>query len=40
MSSGAVVDKVKEAFTEQTPELIHTNLSDDEEAKLREVFAD
>ena len=40
LSSDAVVDKVKDAFAGQHPELIHTNLSADEEAHLREVFAD
>ncbi|MGH9192897.1 MAG: DUF1269 domain-containing protein [Acidimicrobiales bacterium] len=40
LSSDAVLDKVKEAFAGQHSELIHTNLSDDEEAHLREVFAE
>jgi uncharacterized membrane protein len=40
MTSGAVLDKVKDAFKGQQPELIHTNLSADQEAKLREVFTD
>ena len=38
MSSGGVQDKVSEAFAGTEAELIHTNLSDDEEAKLREAF--
>jgi uncharacterized membrane protein len=40
MSSDAVLDKVSEAFAGLHPELIETNLSADEEAKLREAFAD
>lgn len=40
MSSDAVMDKVREAFTDQRPELIFTNLSDAQEAAIREVFAD
>jgi uncharacterized membrane protein len=40
LSSDAVLDKVKDAFAGQHPELIHTNLSDDEEAHLREVFGE
>lgn len=39
MSSGAVIDKVHDAFAGQHPVLIHTNLSEDEEARLRNVFA-
>lgn len=39
LTSGAVVDKVHDAFREQEAQLIHTNLSNDEEARLREVFA-
>ena len=38
MSSDAVIDKVREAFAEAHPELIHSNLTGDQEAKLREVF--
>jgi uncharacterized membrane protein len=38
MASDAVLDKVKEAFTGQHPELIQTNLTSDEEQALREVF--
>jgi uncharacterized membrane protein len=38
LSSDAVVDKVREAFAGHGPQLIHTNLSNEEEAKLREVF--
>lgn len=40
MMSDAVVDKVHDAFGELHPELIHSNLSDDEQARLREVFAE
>ena len=39
LSSDAVVDKVKEAFDGQPMILTETNLSHDEEDKLREVFA-
>jgi uncharacterized membrane protein len=39
LSSGAVMDKVHDAFRGQHPELIHTNLSDQQEQALREVFA-
>ena len=38
LSSDAVVDKVKEAFAATSPELIFTNLSEEEEAKLRSAF--
>ena len=40
MSSDAVLDKVREAFGALHPELIQTNLSAEEEARLREAFAD
>jgi uncharacterized membrane protein len=40
LTSGAVVDKVKDAFAGQEMVLVETNLSHDEEAKLREVFAE
>ena len=40
MSSGAVVDKVRDAFRGQQAELVSTNLSDDQERKLREVFGE
>ena len=40
MSSDAVLDKVREAFAGLHPELIQTNLSADEEARLRGAFAD
>jgi uncharacterized membrane protein len=38
LSSGEVLDRVADAFADQKLELIETNLSHDEEAKLREVF--
>jgi uncharacterized membrane protein len=40
MTSDAVQDKVREAFSAEKPQLIHTNLSDDEEERLREYFSD
>ena len=39
LSSDAVIDKVKEAFEGQPMILMETNLSHDEENKLREVFS-
>jgi uncharacterized membrane protein len=38
LSSDAVFDRVKEEFTGQDAELISTNLSAEQEAKLREAF--
>ena len=38
LTSDAVMDKVHQAFAGQNPELIYTNLSADEEARLHEVF--
>jgi uncharacterized membrane protein len=40
LSADAVMDKVKDAFAGTNAELISTNLSDEDEAKLREAFAD
>jgi uncharacterized membrane protein len=40
LSSGAVVDKVKEAFAGQQMTLVETNLTHEQEGKLREVFSD
>jgi uncharacterized membrane protein len=40
LTSDAVLDKVTDAFKATGAELIQTNLSAEEEAKLREVFAD
>jgi uncharacterized membrane protein len=39
LSSGAVMDRVKEEFPAGEAELISTNLSAEQEAKLREAFA-
>lgn len=38
MTSGAVQDRVREAFAGVKAELIHTNLSKDQEENLREAF--
>ena len=40
LSSGAVLDKVHDAFDCVNAELIQTNLSNEDEAKLREVFSE
>jgi uncharacterized membrane protein len=40
LTSDAVIDKVREAFGEMHPELIHSNLSAEEEERLRELFAE
>jgi uncharacterized membrane protein len=40
LTTDAVIDKVQEAFAETNPHLIHSNLSGEQEAKLREVFGD
>ena len=40
LTSEAVTDKVKDAFAGTRAELIHTNLSDEQEAKLREAFSE
>lgn len=40
VSEGAVLDKVRTAFKDAHPELIQTNLSDEQEAGLRAAFAD
>jgi uncharacterized membrane protein len=39
LSSDAVIDRVKEEFPASEAELISTNLSNEQEAKLREAFA-
>jgi uncharacterized membrane protein len=39
LTSDTVVDRVREEFKDRRPELISTNLSSDQEAKLREAFA-
>jgi uncharacterized membrane protein len=38
LSSDAVIDRVREQFPVQDAELISTNLSEEQEAKLREAF--
>ncbi len=40
LTSGGVVDKVQAAFAGQHMVLVESNLSGDEEARLREVFAE
>jgi uncharacterized membrane protein len=40
MTSDAVLDKIHQAFEGQQMELIQTNLNNDQENKLREVFGD
>jgi uncharacterized membrane protein len=40
LSSNAVVDRVKEAFEGQQMVLVETNLSHEQEQKLRDVFAE
>lgn len=40
MSSDAVMDKVREAFSGNRPELIFTNLTNEQETAIREVFAE
>jgi uncharacterized membrane protein len=40
LSSDAVIGKVNDAFADDNPHLLRTNLSDADEAKLREVFGD
>lgn len=40
MTSDAVMDKVREAFSASRPELIFTNLTNEQENAIREVFAD
>ena len=39
LTSGAVMDKVHDAFRGEHAELIHTNLSADQEQTLKEIFA-
>jgi uncharacterized membrane protein len=36
----AVIDKVHETFAEMHPELIHRNLSPEDQARLRELLAE
>ena len=40
LSSDAVIDRVKEEFPNHDAELISTNLSSEQESRLREAFAD
>jgi uncharacterized membrane protein len=40
LSSDAVIDRVAETFSGIAAELISTNLSTDQEAKLREAFSE
>lgn len=41
MTQNAVVDKVREAFSgQEQPQLLRTNLSDEQEARLREAFTE
>lgn len=40
LSSDAVIDKVLDAFKGQSVQLVETNLSNDQEQKLRDVFAE
>jgi uncharacterized membrane protein len=40
LTSNAVLDRVREAFAGQQAELLETNLSSEEEDRLREVFAE
>jgi uncharacterized membrane protein len=40
MSSNAVMDKIRDAFDGDAPELIETNLSNEQEAQLRAAFSE
>jgi uncharacterized membrane protein len=40
LTSDAVLDRVREAFAGHEPELLETNLSGDEESRLREAFSE
>jgi uncharacterized membrane protein len=40
LTSGAVLDKVRDAFAGHNAELLETNLSGEEEARLREAFVE
>ena len=40
LTSGAVVDKVQEAFKGEQMQLVHTNLSNEQQKVLRVVFAE
>jgi uncharacterized membrane protein len=40
LTSDGVLDRVREAFAGQDPELLETNLSGEQEARLREAFSE
>jgi uncharacterized membrane protein len=40
MTSDAVQDEVRAAFAQEKPTLVHTNLSGEEEARLRDYFSE
>jgi uncharacterized membrane protein len=40
LTSDAVIDRIKDSFDSLSPELIASNLSAEQEAKLREVFTE
>jgi uncharacterized membrane protein len=40
LSTDAVLDKVKDAFGDEQPHVLRTDLSDADDAKLREIFGD
>ena len=40
MTSDAVQDEVRAAFSQEQPKLVHTNLSGEEEARLRDYFSE
>ena len=40
MTTGAVTDKVGPAFAELSPELLHSNLSEEQERRLRDIFGE
>lgn len=39
MTGNAVMDKIRGSLSGSTPELVYTNLSDEQDKKLREAFA-
>ena len=39
MTGNAVVDKIRDSFSGTAPELVYTNLSEEQDKKLREAFA-
>ena len=40
LSSDAVLDKIREAFASHEPELLFTNLSTEDENRLRDAFTE